>query len=120
MRLMRYMYTLAHVSGKSFATADALSRASRERLLAETEVLLTDVVTVHANIVDGVLPAREMSLAEIRARQPSRWQNVDTDMFYTRKPRSGILRQQLREDSQVSRNDIVRPDCAPQIDLRKT
>ena len=63
MRLMRYMYTLADVSGKSFATADALSRAPQERLLTETEVLLTDEVTVHANLVAGVLPAREKSLA---------------------------------------------------------
>ena len=44
MRLMRYMYTIAHVPGKSLVTADALSRAPQERPLTEAEELLTDEV----------------------------------------------------------------------------
>ena len=69
MRLMRYMYTIGHVPGKSLVTADALSRAPQERPLTEAEVLLTDEVTAQANLVVGALPATEKRLAEIRARQ---------------------------------------------------
>ena len=69
MRLMRYMYTIAHVPGKSLVTADALSRAPQERPLTEAEELLTDEVTAQANLVVGALPATEKRLAEIRARQ---------------------------------------------------
>ena len=69
MRLMRYMYTIAHVPGKSLVTADALSLAPQERPLTEAEELLTDEVTAQANLVVGALPATEKRLAEIRARQ---------------------------------------------------
>ena len=69
MRLMRYMYTIAHVPGKTLITADALSRAPRERPLTEAEELLTDEVTAQANLVVGSLPGTEKRLAEIRARQ---------------------------------------------------
>ena len=69
MRLMRYMYTITHVPGKSLATADALSRAPQERPLTEAEELLTDEVTAQANLVVCALPATEKRLAEIRARQ---------------------------------------------------
>ena len=68
-RLMRYMYTIAHVPGKSLITADALLRAPQERPLTEAEVLLTDEVTAQANLVEDALPATEKRLAEIRARQ---------------------------------------------------
>ena len=69
MRLMRYMYTIAHVPEKSLVTTDALSRGPHERPLTEAEVLLTDEVTAQANLVVGALPATEKSLAEIKARQ---------------------------------------------------
>ena len=51
MRLMRYMYTIAHVPGNSLVTADALSRAPQDRPLIEAEMLLTDEVTAQANLV---------------------------------------------------------------------
>ena len=76
MPLMRYMYTIANVSGKSLITADALSRAPQERPLTEAEELLTDEVTAQANLVVGALPATEKGLAEISARQLER---VSTD-----------------------------------------
>ena len=57
MRLMRRMYTTAHVPGESLITADALSRAPQERLLTEAEDLLTDEVTTQANLFVGALPA---------------------------------------------------------------
>ena len=69
MRLMRYMYTIAHLPGKSLATADALSRVPQERPKTEAEVLLTDEVTAQAHLVVGVLSATEKRLVEIRARQ---------------------------------------------------
>ena len=69
MRLMRYMYTIAHVPEKSLVTTDALSRGPHERPLTEAEVLLTDEVTAQANLVGGALPATEKRLAEIRALQ---------------------------------------------------
>ena len=69
MRLMRYMYTIAHVPGMSLVTADALSRAPQERPLTEAEELFADEVTAQANLVVGALPATEKRLAEIRARQ---------------------------------------------------
>ena len=69
MPLTRCMYTIAHVSGKSLITADALSRAPQERPLTEAEELLTDEVTAQANLVVGALPATEKRLAEISARQ---------------------------------------------------
>ena len=69
MHLMRYMYTIARVPGKSLTTADAVSRAPQERPLTEAEELLTDEVTAQANMVVGALPATEKRLAEIRARQ---------------------------------------------------
>ena len=53
MRLMRYMYTVAYVPGKSLVTADALSPASQERPLTEAEELLMDEVTAQANLVVG-------------------------------------------------------------------
>ena len=52
---MRYMYTIAHVLGKSLVTADALSRAPQERSLTEAEELLTDEVKAQANLVVGAL-----------------------------------------------------------------
>ena len=69
MRLMRYMYTIAHVPGKSLVTTDALSRAPQERPVTEAEQLLTDEVTAQANLVVGALPATEKHLVEIRSRQ---------------------------------------------------
>ena len=69
MRLMRFMYTIAHVPGKSLVTVDALSRAPQERPLTEAEELLTDEVTAQANLVAVALPATEKRLAEIIARQ---------------------------------------------------
>ena len=69
MRFMRYVYTIAHVPGKSLITADARSRAPQERPLTEAEVLLTDEVTAQANLVVGALPATEKRLADITARQ---------------------------------------------------
>ena len=68
-RLMRYMYTIGHVPGKSLITADALLRAPQERPLTEAAILLTDEVTAQANLVVDALPATETRLAEIRARQ---------------------------------------------------
>ena len=68
MRLIRYMYTIAHVPGKSLVTADDLSRARQERPLTEAEELLTDEVTAQANLTVGALHATEKRLAEIRAR----------------------------------------------------
>ena len=52
MRLMRYMYTIAHVPGKSLVSADALSRVPQERPLTEADVLSTDEVTAQANLVE--------------------------------------------------------------------
>ena len=69
MRLMRYMYTIAHAPGKSLVTADAMSRAPQERPLTEAEVLLTDEVTAQAILVVGALPETQKRLAENRARQ---------------------------------------------------
>ena len=69
MRLMRCMYTIAHVLGKSLVTADALSPAPQERPPTEAEVLLADELTAQANLVVGGLPATEERLSEIRARQ---------------------------------------------------
>ena len=68
MRLMQYMYTIAHVPGKSLVTAEALLRALRERPLKQAEVLLTDEVTAQANQFVAALPPTEKRLAEIRAR----------------------------------------------------
>ena len=69
MRLMRYMYTIAQVPGKSLVTADALSRATQERPLTEADELLTDEVAAQANLAVGWLHATEKRLADIRARQ---------------------------------------------------
>ena len=69
MRLVRYMSSIAQVPGNSLATADALSRAAKERPLTETKELLADEVTAQANMVVGALPATEKRLFEIRARQ---------------------------------------------------
>ena len=69
MPLMRYMYTIAQVPGKSLVTADGISRAPQERPLTEAEELLTDEVTAQANLIAGALLATEKRLAEIRARQ---------------------------------------------------
>ena len=56
MRLIRYMYTIAQVPGKSLVTGDALSRAPHERHLTEAEVLLADEVAAQANLVLCALP----------------------------------------------------------------
>ena len=69
MRLMRYMYTIAHVPGKSLITADVMSRAPQGRPLTEAEVLLTDEATAQANLVVDAFPGPEKRLVEIRASQ---------------------------------------------------
>ena len=69
MRLMRYIYTIAHVPGKSLITADAMSRAPQEGSLTEADVLLTDEETAQANLAVGASHSTEKLLTEIRARQ---------------------------------------------------
>ena len=68
MCLMRHMYTITYVPGKSIITAE-LSRAPQERPQTETEELFMDEVMAQATLVGSALPATERRLAEVRARQ---------------------------------------------------
>ena len=62
------MYTIVHEPDKSLVKADALSSTPGERPLKEAEVIFTEEVTVHANLVMGALPGRDQSEATRRRR----------------------------------------------------
>ena len=67
MRLMGFSYTIIHVPGKEFYTADTLSRTPVPCHFIED---LTGEVDVFANVVMQGLPATDSRIEEIRQHQP--------------------------------------------------
>ncbi|XP_036435970.1 uncharacterized protein K02A2.6-like isoform X1 [Colossoma macropomum] len=68
MRLMRFAYTISHVSGKNIATADVLSRAP---VSGTADGLQEEEINLYVDTVMTRLPATEHKLREIQIHQDS-------------------------------------------------
>ena len=67
---MRYHYTISHVAGKNFCTADTLSRAPLEDLDLQTQVEQFQQETqAYVNLIIDQLPATDDKMKEILQEQ---------------------------------------------------
>ena len=68
MRMMRFLFSISHVPGKSLTVADTLSRAPLEEA-RDCDRLLQEEAAVFVSAVIQSLPATEERLEEIRRHQ---------------------------------------------------
>ena len=69
MRMMRFTYSVWHVPGKAFYTADTLSRAPLVRPLNQEEKKLETNVRAYVDSIVRHLPATEDRLEDFRSQQ---------------------------------------------------
>ena len=69
MRLIRFQFSISHVQGKNFVTADTLSRAPAPKIMDKSDTSFRNEVEAYVNAVLQAIPAMERRLEEIRRYQ---------------------------------------------------
>ena len=66
LRLMQYTYSISHVPGKQFATANTLSRAPGSKEIVPQDQVISEDAEAFINMVINSLPATVKKLEEIK------------------------------------------------------